>query len=116
MAGKTGGGKAPKKVSAPKRSASAAKTEKGTVGTPAAAAAPKNKPFKLNKKLLARVSGTTKGEVRGVVKDIAGRGQKPKALYKLAKGGPTAGAKRGSTAQKRATREVRSYLKAKRSK
>jgi hypothetical protein len=67
-----------------------------------------NKPAKLNKKLIARVSGTTKGEVRGVVHSATSR----KGLLAMAKGGPTAGAARGSKAAKRATREVKSYLKA----
>jgi hypothetical protein len=67
-----------------------------------------NKPEKLNKKLIARVSGTTKGEVRGTV-----HGDNPaKGLLKMAKGGPRAGVAKGSKAAKRATKEVKSYLKA----
>jgi hypothetical protein len=66
------------------------------------------KKSKLNKKLIARVSGTTKGEVRGVVHGPAPR----KGLLAMAKGGPTAGVARGSKAAKRATKEVKSYLKA----
>lgn len=57
----------------------------------------------INKKLIAKVSGTTKGEVRGVV-----HGPKPKKrLLEMSKGGPTAGVKRGSKAAVKATKMVK---------
>jgi len=67
-----------------------------------------NKPAKLNKKLLARTSGTTKGEIRGIVHGPAPR----KGLMAAAMGGRTAGVKKSSPAAKRAVKEVKSYLKA----
>jgi hypothetical protein len=60
---------------------------------------------KINKKLLARTSGTTKKEVAGVI-----RSSNPsKGLYAAAKGGPSAGVKKGSPAAKRATKNVKKY-------
>lgn len=70
-----------------------------------------NKAAKLNKKLLARTSGTTKGEVRGVVHSRTGKDLR-KTLLNMANGGKFEGVKKGSPAAKRAVKEVKSYLKA----